>query len=95
MCRCFISCLDSPQPLIGKSPPGPCLQVFFGREGVGRIFESHIGHQRPRFVFRRVLGAAVIMMLYAFIDIVGDADVALIGEGETADQVDVFHGVLN
>ncbi len=34
------------------------------------------------------------MILYSLIDIVGDADVVLVGAGDAADLVDVFHGVL-
>jgi len=51
-----------------------------------------MGQQLARFEFTRALGAAVVVMLYAFIEIVCDAHAVLIGVGDAADQVDVFHG---
>ena len=82
----------SPQTPIGKSPAGSSLQIFFEREGLGWIRECNAGHQFPRFILARVFGTTVVVMFYSFVDIVGDADVALIGVGDAADQVDVFHG---
>lgn len=81
----------SPQPLIGESPTGTRFQIFFKCQSPAGGCEGDIGHQFPRHKLACMFGAAVIVVGDSVFDAVGDTDVALIGVGDAADQVDVFH----
>ena len=55
--------------------------------------DDHIGDEPPGAELRRVLRLAIVVLGKAEFEIVGDADIAPVGEVDAFDEVDIVHGL--
>ena len=84
-------CNNSPKMPIDESSSRTGFQILLKGRSFGIFLEAHSHNYFPRTKLGCVGRTAGIVIIEPFLQIICEANVALVGKGDASEKVDVFH----